>query len=96
MKRKSILIVLSGLLFFGLFVTNLFAQDKPVTVCLFWTTGCPHCLREGEEKVIFPAQKARQRIYKRFDWVNGPPGLHFEKPKLDTAASKGAFWPGCD
>lgn len=34
MKRKSIVIVLSGLLFFGLFATNLFAQDqdKPVTL----------------------------------------------------------------
>jgi len=33
MKRKSILIVLSGLLFFGLFATNVFAQDqdKPIT-----------------------------------------------------------------
>ena len=25
-----------------------YAQDKPVTVYLFWTTGCPHCLREKE------------------------------------------------
>ena len=32
MKRKSILIVLSGLLFFGLFAANVFAQDKSITV----------------------------------------------------------------
>ena len=25
-----------------------YAQDKPVTVYLFWTTGCPHCLHEKE------------------------------------------------
>jgi len=25
-----------------------YAQDKPVTVYLFWTTGCPHCLHEEE------------------------------------------------
>jgi len=31
MKRKSILIVLSGLLFFALFAANVFAQDKPIT-----------------------------------------------------------------
>jgi glutaredoxin len=24
------------------------AQDKPVTIYLFWTTGCPHCLHEKE------------------------------------------------
>lgn len=24
------------------------ASDKPVTVYLFWTTGCPHCLHEKE------------------------------------------------
>jgi glutaredoxin len=24
------------------------AGDKPVTVYLFWTTGCPHCVREKE------------------------------------------------
>ncbi len=24
------------------------AADKPVTVYLFWTTGCPHCLHEKE------------------------------------------------
>ena len=25
-----------------------YAQDKPVTVYLFWTTGCPHCIHEKE------------------------------------------------
>ena len=25
-----------------------FANDKPVTVYLFWTKGCPHCLHEKE------------------------------------------------
>ena len=25
-----------------------YAQDKPVTVYLFWTIGCPHCLHEKE------------------------------------------------
>ena len=37
------------------------AGDKPVTVYLFWTTGCPHCLHEKE---FLAALKSRDQAVK--------------------------------
>ena len=46
--KKVLLFVYLVLVCLGLSPQLIHAVDKPVTVYLFWTEGCPHCLHEKE------------------------------------------------